>query len=183
MSEKKINHGRRMSKDVLAVNVLGYILIGLFALVCVLPFYLIIVASFTSEASLIRNGYPVIPTDFSVQSYLLCLKNPVSIMKAYLTTIGVTAGGTLLSVFIATMTGYVLSRKDFPWRNKVSFFFFFTTLFNGGLVPWYMLCVRYLNMKKFLSWNPASADVFRLEHDYCKKALWPGFPSAISEIC
>lgn len=53
MSEKKINHGRRMSKDVLAVNVLGYILIGLFALVCVLPFYLIIVASFTSEASLI----------------------------------------------------------------------------------------------------------------------------------
>lgn len=180
MSEKKINHGRRMSKDVLAVNVLGYILIGLFALVCVLPFYLIIVASFTSEASLIRNGYPVIPTDFSVQSYLLCLKNPVSIMKAYLTTIGVTAGGTLLSVFIATMTGYVLSRKDFPWRNKVSFFFFFTTLFNGGLVPWYMLCVRYLNMKNsylgillplmFSVWNMIIA-----------KSFMAGIPSAISE--
>ena len=139
-----------MSKDVLAVNVLGYILIGLFALVCVLPFYLIIVASFTSEASLIRNGYPVIPTDFSVQSYLLCLKNPVSIMKAYLTTIGVTAGGTLLSVFIATMTGYVLSRKDFPWRNKVSFFFFFTTLFNGGLVPWYLLCTQTLKFTNHL---------------------------------
>ena len=180
MANKKIHHGRTMSRDALAINIVGYLLIGIFGLLCVIPFYLIIVASFTSEASLIRNGYPLIPTDFSIQSYLLCLKNPLSILKAYGTTLGVTMAGTLISVFIATMTGYVLSRKDFPWRNQLSFFFFFTTLFSGGLVPWYMLCVRYLNFKNsylgvllplmFSVWNMIIA-----------KSFMAGIPSAISE--
>ena len=179
MSATQVHH-RKMTKDQMIVNIVGYILIGIFALVCVIPFYLIIVASFTDESELIRNGYPIIPTVFSVQSYLLCLKNPVSIAKAYGTTIGVTAVGTAFAVFIATMTGYVLSRKDFPWRNKFSFFFFFTTLFSGGLVPWYMLCVRYLHFKNsyigillplmFSVWNMIIA-----------KSFMNGIPSAITE--
>lgn len=173
-------HHKKIPRDQMAVNIIGYIFIGLFALICVVPFYLIIVASFTDEASLIRNGYPLVPTDFSIQSYQLCLKNPVSILRSYATTIGVTAIGTVFSVFIATMTGYVLSRKDFPWRNKFSFFFFFTTLFNGGLVPWYMLCVRYLHFKNsyigillplmFSVWNMIIA-----------KSFMNGIPSAITE--
>ena len=179
MSAIQVHH-RKMTKDQLAVNIISYVLVGIFALVCVIPFYLIIVASFTDESELIRNGYPIIPTAFSVQSYLLCLKNPVSIAKAYGTTIGVTVVGTMLAVFIATMTGYVLSRKDFPWRNKFSFFFFFTTLFSGGLVPWYMLCVRYLHFKNsyigillplmFSVWNMIIA-----------KSFMNGIPSAITE--
>ena len=177
---KIMKDGHHLSRDELSVNIVGYILVGLFALVCVIPFYLIIVASFTDEASLIRNGYPLIPTDFSLQSYMLYLKNPVAILKAYGTTIGVTLVGTALAVLIATMTGYVLSRKDFPWRNKFSFFFFFTTLFSGGLVPWYMMCIRYLNFKNsylgiilplmFSVWNMIIA-----------KSFMAGIPSAITE--
>lgn len=179
MAMIKINN-RRITKDQLAVNILGYLLVGLFALFCVIPFYLIIVASFTDESSLIRNGYPLFPTDFSVQSYLLCLKNPTEILRAYGTTIGVTVIGTVLAVFIATMTGYVLSRKDFPWRNKFSFFFFFTTLFSGGLVPSYMLCIRYLHFRNnylgillplmFSVWNMIIA-----------KSFMNGIPGAITE--
>lgn len=167
-------------KDALVVKIIGYVYIGLFALLCVIPFYLIIVASFTSEASLIRNGYPIVPADFDLQSYMLCLKNPVSILKAYGTTLGVTAVGTLLAILMATMTGYVLSRKDFPWRNGFSFFFFFTTLFSGGLVPWYMMCVRYLHLKNtylalilplmFSVWNMIIAKTFM-----------NGIPDAITE--
>lgn len=177
---KIIQNKRRMSRDQLAVNILAYVLIGIFALVCVVPFYLIIAASFTDESSLIRNGYPLIPENFSIQSYLLCLKNPVSILMAYGTTIGVTVAGTFLAVLFATLTGYVLSRKDFPWRNKFSFFFFFTTLFHGGLVPWYLLCVRYLNFRNsyiglllplmFSVWNMIIA-----------KSFMNGIPSAITE--
>ena len=167
-----LNTHKRLSKDELSVNILGIVLIGIFALICVIPFYLIIIASFTSETSLIRNGYPLFPSfkDFSLDSYKLSLKNPVAILKAYGTTIGVTAVGTFLSVFLATMTGYVLSRKDFPWRNMFAFFYFFTTLFNGGLVPWYLLCVRYLNFKNnivglilplmFSVWNMIIAKSF-----------------------
>ena len=168
------------SKDAMVVKLIGYIFIGCFALICVIPFYLIIIASFTSEASLIRNGYPIIPTDFDVQSYMLCLKNPVSILKAYGTTIGVTVVGTTLAVLMATMTGYVLSRKDFPWRNGFSFFFFFTTLFSGGLVPWYMMCVRYLHLKNtyFALILPLMFSVWNM---IIAKTFMNGIPDAISE--
>lgn len=168
---EELSGGRRVQgKDDLIIQIIGYILVGIFALLCVFPFYLIVVASFTDEASLIRNGYPMFFRDFSIESYKLSLKNPVSILIAYGNTIGVTLVGTLMAILLATMTGYVLSRKDFPWRNGFSFFFFFTTLFNGGLVPWYIMCVRYLNMKNsylglilpllFSVWNMIIAKTF-----------------------
>lgn len=53
----------------------------------------------------------------------------------------------MIGLLLQTMTAYVLSRKDFEWRNKFSFFFYFTTLFNGGLVPYYVLMTRTLNLK------------------------------------
>lgn len=168
---EELTGGRRVQgKDDLIIQIIGYVLIGIFALACVFPFYLIVVASFTDEASLIRNGYPMFFRDFSVESYKLSLKNPVSILIAYGNTFGVTLVGTFMAIILATMTGYVLSRKDFPWRNGFSFFFFFTTLFNGGLVPWYIMCVRYLNMKNsylglilpllFSVWNMIIAKTF-----------------------
>ncbi len=45
------------------------------------------------------------------------------------------------------MTAYVLSRKEFEWRNQFSFFFYFTTLFSGGLVPYYVLMTQTLNLR------------------------------------
>lgn len=180
MVAQKQQHHRRRGVDVVVVNVVGYALIGLFALACVIPFYLIIIASFTSDSTLIREGYPLFLKELSLESYHLCLKNPTAILRSYATTIGVTLVGTLMAVLIATMTGYVLSRQDFVWRNKFSFFFFFTTLFSEGLVPWYMMCVRYLNFKNnylgillplmFSVWNMIIA-----------KSFMAGIPSAISE--
>ncbi|MEG0742973.1 MAG: carbohydrate ABC transporter permease [Clostridia bacterium] len=171
---------RVRTHDAVAVSIISYLFIGIFALLCVFPFYLVIIASLTPETSLIRDGYPLLPKAFDLQSYALCLKNPVSVLLAYANTIGVTVLGTLMAVFLATMTGYVLSRQDFPYRNKFSFFFFFTTLFNGGLVPWYILCVRYLGMKNsylallfplmFSVWNMIIA-----------KSFMHGIPAAITE--
>ena len=178
----EIKKKKRISSDQLSVNIVGALVVGIFALICVIPFYLIIVASFTSENSLIRDGYPILPrlSELSLQSYALCLKNPTAILKAYGMTISVTVTGTFLAVLLATMTGYVLSRKDFPWRNQFSFFFFFTTLFNGGLVPWYLMCTRYLNFKNsviglilplmFSVWNMIIA-----------KSFMTGIPAEISE--
>ena len=171
---------RIWTRDNIAINALGIAFIGLFALACLIPFYLIVIASFTPEASLIRDGYPIIPHSFDLQSYALCIKNPTSVLLAYANTIGVTLIGTIMSILLCTMTGYVLSRKDFPYRNQFSFFFFFTTLFNGGLVPWYILCTRYLSMKNsylglilplmFSVWNMIIA-----------KSFIGGIPSAIIE--
>ncbi len=182
MTAVPVHHRSRRvwTKDVVVLHTLGYVLIGLFALMCLIPFYLIVIASFTPETSLIRDGYPIFPRAFDVQSYLLCLKNPTSVLIAYANTIGVTAAGTALAVWLASMTGYVLSRRDFPYRNHFSFFFFFTTLFNSGLVPWYIMCTRYLHFKNsylglllplmFSVWNMIIA-----------KSFMSGIPQAIIE--
>ena len=173
---------KKVSRDQMAVNVAGSVVVGLFALICVIPFYLIIVASITSEASLIRDGYPLIPklSELSLQSYALCLKNPTAILKSYGTTISVTAIGTFLSVLMATMTGYVLSRKDFPWRNQFSFFFFFTTLFNGGLVPWYLMCTRYLDFKNSII-GLILPLMFSVWNMIIAKSFMAGIPAEITE--
>jgi len=145
MNEKKRH--KKIPRDVLMFNIFGSVVSFVFAMVCAIPFYLIFINSFASEDTLIRNGYEFIPQEFSLAAYKWVLREPARVPYAYRNTICVTIIGTSCSLLMSTMTGYVLSRKDFPWRNFFSLFFFFTTLFSGGLVPWYTLCTRYLGFK------------------------------------
>lgn len=126
---------------------LGYVALFLFGMLCVIPFYLIAISSFADESALVRNGFELIPEAFSLNAYKMVFTNPARIGRAYFNTILTTVVGTTLSLLLSTLTGYVLSRKDFKWRNGFSFFFFFTTLFSGGLIPWYTLCTQVLNLK------------------------------------
>ncbi|MCR5330838.1 MAG: carbohydrate ABC transporter permease [Lachnospiraceae bacterium] len=179
-TEKKRSKRIKVGADTVAVNIVGYLFIGIFALLCFMPFYLIIIASFTSNGNLIRNGFPLIPLEISFEAYELCIKNPAVIIRTYGNTIGVTVIGTLLAVFLSTMTGYVLSRKDFPWRNKFAFFFFFTTLFSGGLVPWYILCTRYLGFKNHY-YSLIIPLMFSVWNMIISKSFMSGIPPAITE--
>ena len=154
----------------------GYVLLFLFGMICVLPFYLILISSFADETSLLRNGFMLIPEKFSMASYYMVFQQPGRIGRAYFNTILVTCIGTTISLFITTLTGYVLSRKAFTWRNTFSFIFFFTTLFSGGLVPWYILCTQYLGFKNsyhglilpmaFPVWNMIIAKNFMMGIPY-----------------
>ncbi len=170
----------KIGKDVIAINTFGYLVIGAMAVLCLMPFYLIIIASFTSNGELIRTGFPLFPKEISMEAYKLCLKNPAVIIRAYANTICITLIGTFLTVFLSTMTGYVLSRRDFPWRNKFAFFFFFTTLFSGGLVPWYILCTRYLGFKNhyYALIVPLMFSVWNM---IISKSFMMGIPAAITE--
>jgi putative aldouronate transport system permease protein len=136
--------------DVFLFKLLGYPVLVFFAILCLIPFLIVIGSSVSSEAVIIRYGYSIWPVEFSLDSYRSIFGNFSRVMRAYGVTLFVTAFGTAGSVFLNSMTGYVLCRRDFSWRNKFSFFFFFTTLFSGGLMPWYILCVRYLHLKDSL---------------------------------
>lgn len=148
MSAKPMRTGTKIHEpDRIAFNIISYTLITLFGLMCVLPFILVLVTSFTTETSLMKNGYTFFIPEVSTQAYDLAFRNPQKILWAYRNTVCATLIGTVCSVLLSSMTGYVLQRPDFKPRNKFSLFFFFTTLFNGGLVPWYVLCSRYLGFK------------------------------------
>lgn len=136
---------RRLDEKTLAV--IAYGSNAIIALLCLVPFVMVAAASVSSEAAVRDRGFSVLPQDFSLEAYKTIFKNPGVVGKAYLVTICLTVFGTALALFIQTMTAYVLSRRDFGWRNKFSFFFYFTTLFNGGLVPSYILMTRYLHLK------------------------------------
>lgn len=142
-----IHTKRIMGKDVKLLNMIAYTVTGIVALFCLIPFVMIISASFSSEEAILRDGFSLFPREFSLQAYKTVFEKPMVVLKAYGVTIGLTVIGTTLGLFFQAMTAYVLSRKDFEWRNHFSFFFYFTTLFSGGLVPYYVLMTNYLNLK------------------------------------
>lgn len=172
----------KKGKDKIAFNIMAYTLIAIFSLLCVIPFYLIVVGSFTDEGKIITEGYSFFlnASNFSLEAYKMALKNPQSILHAYGITIFVTVVGTVLSIFITTMTGYVLSRQDFPWRNGISFFFFFTTLFSGGLVPWYLLCTTYLNFTNHI-YALIIPGLFSVWNMIIAKSFMKGIPFELTE--
>lgn len=137
----------KIRKDRLAFNFLGTAIIILITLYCVFPFILILTGSITSQGSILRDGYRFIPKEISFQAYKIIFESPRMLLKAYWVSIMVTVSGTLTGLFFTAMTAYVLNSKDFKYRNHFSFYFYFTTIFGGGLVPWYIMMVKYLKMK------------------------------------
>ncbi|QGQ98176.1 carbohydrate ABC transporter permease [Paenibacillus psychroresistens] len=127
-------------------NIIGYTILILFSIVCIFPFLLLLSGSFTSNESIIVDGYHLIPKVFSWRAYDAVLVFPGRVIKAYMVTTSVTVIGSFTGLLLMTMAGYVLQRKDFKYRNKLSFFIYFTTLFGGGLVPWYILMTKYLHL-------------------------------------
>jgi putative aldouronate transport system permease protein len=131
-----------------AANALVHVFFWLYAAVCVLPVILVVVVSFSSEDSVLLNGYRFVPEEFSLYAYqYLFHDNWLSIMKSYGISIIITIAGTLLGVMLMALFAYPISRKDFPARNVFAFYIFFTMLFNGGLVPFYLTYVQMLDLK------------------------------------
>ncbi|WP_438433092.1 carbohydrate ABC transporter permease [Gorillibacterium sp. sgz500922] len=161
-------------------SAIGYVLLIFLAVACVLPFILIISSSFTKESAIVLKGFQFFPSEFSIEAYRILFKYPDQIVHAYIVTIAVTAIGTALGLFLNSMTAYCLTRKDFKWRNGFSFYFFFTTLFSGGLVPWYLMMTNYLHLKDTLTVLilPLLLNVFYI---IVLKSFMNGIPEAITE--
>ena len=170
----------KKSKDVKAFNILSYTVVTIIALFCFIPFLIVVMGSITDEKEIIANGFSLFPNKLSLSAYGTALKEPMAILRAYGVTISLTIIGTACGLFIVAMSAYVLQRKDFKWRNKFSFYFYFTTLFNGGLVPWYILMVKYLGLKDtYLALLiPPMLSVFNI---ILMKSYIGGIPQALTE--
>ena len=137
----------KMGASTMTVRIVAYIVVTLFALACLLPFLLMISASFSTEAIINKEGFGLFPKGFSVTAYCWVFRFPKTLIGSYAVTILMTVGGTVLGLFIIAMTGYALQRKDFPFRNVISFFIYFTTLFSAGMAPTFIWVSKYLHLK------------------------------------
>lgn len=123
------------------------IAMGLFTLTVFLPFLLIVMASFTSESALIKQGYSFFPAEFSIDAYLYMKSSASTFIRAYGVSFLVTILGTVVGLLISSMLAYPMSRADFKYHNVLAFVIFFTMLFSGGVVPSYILWTQVFNIK------------------------------------
>lgn len=114
---------------------------------CLIPFLLLGISSITDEAALMQNGYSFFPEAISFKAYTYLFTSSATILHAYLITIFVTASGTTINLLLTILLAYPLSRKDLPHRNIFAFIIFFTMLFNGGLVPTYIMWTQLFHIK------------------------------------
>lgn len=118
----------------------------IFAACCIVPFLIILGSSFQSQKEILNSGYSMIPKKATVSAYKYILSNPKSILNAYWITILTSFITTVMGVLLSASYGYVISRKEYRYKKSLSFFIFFTMLFNGGLVPTYILISKWLNL-------------------------------------
>lgn len=130
-----------------AYQIVINIILILVTLFMVLPLVLLFMSSITDEATLIVNGYSFFPKKFSLAAYQYIMTNAATVFRAYGVTIVVTVIGTSASIILCTLMAYPLSLRDLPGKNFLSFFVFFTMLFNGGLVPTYILWASTIGIK------------------------------------
>jgi len=128
-------------------QMIAHIVLAVFSLLCIFPFILMLISSFTDESSIIKTGYTIFPKAFSLSAYQYIIREWEQIFRAYGITVFVTVIGTVFGVAMTTMLGYILSRKDLPGRKIINFFVLFTMLYNGGLVPTYLLYTNTFHIK------------------------------------
>lgn len=131
-----------MRKKVTAGKVIIYLVTILAALFCVLPVLLIFIVSFTKETAIIQNGYSFFPKEWSLDAYEMLFENGAQVLRCYGNSVLVTVVGTILAVVITAMASYSLSNPSVRYRDGIAMFFFVTMVFNGGMVPWYMICKK-----------------------------------------
>jgi putative aldouronate transport system permease protein len=144
-------HSFKVPPDKRLLNAISYAVLGCIALITVFPFCVLVINSFASEHAIINYGYSILPRELSVSAYELVFLNPQKILQAYGVTLFITCFGTAASLFLSSMAAYSLSRKDLRYRNKLAFFIYFTTLFNGGLAPTYIVITTLLHLKNTLA--------------------------------
>ena len=134
-------------KDERGFTRVALIVMMVLAIVCVIPFLLIVSGSLTSEVGITKNGYTLIPSEFSVNAYTYMWARKVTILRCFGMSVLVTAIGTLVSVIITSACAYPMSRQDFKFRNFLSLFIFIPMIFSGGMTASYILWARYLGVK------------------------------------
>lgn len=126
----------------------SYCFVGFFGIICLYPLILTLSVSLSSEREIALNGYSIIPQDFSFDTYTYIFAHSgKKILKSYGVTIFVTVVGTVSAMIITSMVAFAISIKTLKYRNVIAFICNFTIIFSAGLIPWYIVCVNYYDLR------------------------------------
>ena len=129
------------------VIIVAYVVLGIISFMCIAPVVLMAVASFTDNDVLNLYRYTYFPQKWSLEAYEFLIKQGTVISKSFLNSILVTFMGTALGIMVTVLLAYTISRKELVGRKLIMLFVFFTMLFNGGMVPTYLMYTQIFHIK------------------------------------
>lgn len=180
MARTKSKHIKK-DATTLTFDIIKIFLLTLLAILCTLPFLIILSGSLSQNAIVMREGFGLLPKGFSMDAYDRLFRTPKDILNAYKMTIYYTVVGTSIGLIMITLTAYVLSRPEFKYRNNISFLIYFTTIFGGGMIPWYLMYAVALGLhgKTLAIWFPGLMSPFLIiiMRTFIKESV----PDAITE--
>ena len=160
--------------------IVAHVLLALLGLICIGAFLLVLGSSFQTEQEIQQYGYSILPRKFSTEAYIAVFNNSKTIVNAYIVTIVTTVIGTCIGVISSAGAGYVISRPNYRYRKILSFYIFFTMLFNGGLVPSYILITQWLHLKNTI-WAQILPLITNAWYILLMKGFFRGLPDSITE--
>ena len=171
---------KKLGKDKLLL-VLFYFLLTVISAFCTFPILFAVIGSVTSEAEVASHGFRLFPESLTLDTYkYVFLTQGKKLVNAYKISIINTIAGTAISLFVTITYAYVISVRDFKMGNKFAFFAYFTMLFNGGMLAWYLICTQYLGLKDNM-WAmilPYCMNVFNM---YLMRNFFKGLPYELVE--
>lgn len=138
---------KKVSQGNYAVRVFIHLPIILFCIFCVISLASVVSISLTNEDYIFKHGFSIFPGKIDLTGYRMIFESPGSILYAYRVSVGLSIIGPLLCLTFTSLIAYPISRSDFRYNNMISFIIYFTMLFSGGLVPWYIMVTKYLMLK------------------------------------
>lgn len=161
-------------------NILNHIILIILCFCVVAPFVILVSASFSNEMALARQGYGLLPREFSLEAYEYVFKSPDTIIDAYKVTIFTSIVYTLMATFLMACVAYPLTKSDMVGRNQLNFYIYFTQLFGGGLIPTYILITQYLHLNDTL-WVYLLPHLISPWYIFMMRTFFKGIPGEISE--
>jgi len=180
---KSISHRKIRNYDVTTApiwfRILNAIILLLMAILFLLPFWLVATASFMPEEDIMTKGFTLWPSRFTTSAYEYLFTSSDQFINAFKVTGLLTVIGTANTLFWTSMGAYVLSRRYLPYRNGLTLFVFITMLFNGGLIPWYLV-VKSLGMVNtfFALFVPATINTWNM---LIIRNFFMGLPDSLEE--
>lgn len=172
--------GKQTEQQKEKTNIFVHIFFIIFGALCIIPFMIIISASLSGETDLAINGFSVLPRKVDFTAYAYLFKNPKIILNSYVVTIIITVVGTFLGILFMSMAAYCLARSSFKYKKLLTFFIFFPTLFNGGLVPSYIINTQYLHLTNTL-WALILPCLINVFHIIMLRTFFKQLPEALFE--
>ena len=142
-------NGRYSTPSERAFKFFNTLLMVIIMIIMLYPFWYVLVCSVSSLSHVQNSTFILWPDGLHFDAYAQVFRDDL-VPRAYGNTLIVTVGGTLLSMVLTILGAFCLSRKNLPGRKVLTVFVVFTMLFNGGLIPTYLL-VRSLGMLNSLS--------------------------------